>query len=140
MRFLVKFVLLVSVRKDIDFFAMYDEGFLIIRTNTLEGAMAYLKGGAPIDAVLIEKGSDLQRAVNLYSAIKRCKPNITVGLIDDSETLGSGTVSADLVLDRSLSDIELANVLTEALVGSSVREPMARRQPALFSNQAVVQQ
>ena len=69
MRFLVKFVLLVSVRKEIDFFTMYDEGFLIIRTNSLEGALAYLKGGAPIDAVIVEKAQDA-RPVQRHQAVQ----------------------------------------------------------------------
>ncbi len=119
MRFLVKFILLVSVRKDIDFFAMYDEGFLIIRTNSLEGALAYLKGGAPIDAVVIEKAQDAARAANLCNAIKRSKPGVPVALIDDSDTLSDSAISADVVLDRSLTDVEFANFLSDALVGTS---------------------
>ncbi len=136
MRFLVKFILLVSVRKDIDFFAMYDEGFLIIRTNSLEGALAYLKGGAPIDAVVIEKGQDTQRAANLCNAIKRSKPGITVALIDDSDTLTGSAISADVVLDRSLTDLEFANFLSDALVGTS-RDTLAARPPAFARPTAV---
>lgn len=52
MRFLLKFMLLVGVHKELDFFALYDEGFLLIRCNSLEAAFAYMKGAAPIDAVL----------------------------------------------------------------------------------------
>ncbi len=137
MRFLVKFVLLVSVRKDIDFFAMYDEGFLIVRTNSLEGALAYLRGGAPIDAVVIERGQDTARAANLCNAIKRSKPDVPVALIDDSDTLNSSAISADVVLDRSLTDIEFANFLSDALVGTS-RDSFAGAHRPAFPRSAAV--
>lgn len=125
MRFLVKFLLLVSVRKDIDFFSMHDEGFLLIRTNSLEGALAYLKGGAPIDAILIEAGADTQLAFDRCAMIKRLKPACKIVLLTDPEASLPESLCADVVLDRSISDSRLADSLVEILIEPQAREAWA---------------
>ena len=122
MRFLVKFVLLVSVHKDIDFFSMYEEGFLLVRTNSIEGALAYLKGGAPIDAVVIEAGWDRQSTNDLCLAIKKCKPAVKVLMLNEADGETLHTVPADVVVTESITEAQLAGTLVEALVEPHARE------------------
>lgn len=122
MRFLVKFVLLVSVHKDIDFFSMYEDGFLLIRTNSLEGALAYLKGGAPIDAVILEASDNNRRTIELCNAIKRCKPAVNVIVLNDPQGPSPEMIPADLFLDRSFNDTQLATALIDALVEPRAQE------------------
>jgi hypothetical protein len=125
MRFLIKFLLLVGVHKETDFFSMYDEGFLLIRCNSLEGAFAYLTGPAPIDAVLLDADHNLQRAVEYCEAIKRCKPATKVVVLSNPEVPLPENIHADLVVDSSLDEGELASQLVQALVPPHARDNWA---------------
>ncbi len=129
MRFLVKFVLLVSVHKDIDFFSMYEEGFLLVRTNSIEGALAYLKGGAPIDAVVIEAGWDHQSTNDLCLAIKKCKPAVKVLMLNGTDGEALRTIPADVIVTESATEAQLAGTLVDALVEPHARENWFNQAP-----------
>ncbi len=129
MRFLVKFVLLVSVHKDIDFFSMYEEGFLLVRTNSLEGALAYLKGGAPIDAVIIQADWDQQRTSDLCLAIKKCKPGVRILMLDGAQEPRPQNIPADVVVAESATDAQLAAALLETLIEPLARESWFKEAP-----------
>ncbi len=133
MRFLVKFVLLVSVHKDIDFFSMYEEGFLLVRTNSIEGALAYLKGGAPIDAVVIEASWDHQRTNDLCLAVKKSKPGVKVLMLSGPDGARPETIPADVVVAESLTEPQLAATLLEALVEPHSRESWFSETPQVAS-------
>lgn len=125
MRFLVKFLLLVGVHKETDFFSMYEEGFLLIRCNSLEAASSYMQGAAPIDAVLLDAEHNQQRAVEYCEAIKRCKPNMKVIILSNPEVALPANIPADMVLDSSLDEAELSCQLVLALVPPHAREGWA---------------
>lgn len=129
MRFLVKFVLLVSVHKDIDFFSMYEEGFLLVRTNSKEGALAYLKGGAPIDAVVIEAGWDHQNTNDVCLAVKKCKPGVKVLMLDGPDGVRPQNVPVDVVVPQSVNEAQLSATLLEALVAPQARESWFNEAP-----------
>ncbi len=122
MRFLLKFMLLVGVHKELDFFALYDEGFLLIRCNSLEAAFAYMKGAAPIDAVLLEADHDPQQAIEYCKEIRRCKPGVKIVLLSNPEVALPQNISADLVVDSSVDEAQLATQLVLALVPSDARD------------------
>lgn len=121
MRFLVKFLLLVNVHKEMDFFSMYDEGFLLIRCNSLEAASAYMKGPAPIDAVLLDADHNQQRAIEYCQAFKRCRPGMKVVILSDPHVALPENVPADLVLDSSLDEDALSQHLVRELVPPPAR-------------------
>jgi hypothetical protein len=121
MRFYVKFLLLVGVQKETDFFSMYNEGFLLIRCNSMEAATAYLKGASPIDAVLLDADHNPRQAAEYCESIKTCRPKMKVVLLRNPEVELTKRHCADLVLDSSLDEVELARQLALALVPNLAR-------------------
>jgi hypothetical protein len=104
---------------------MYDEGFLLIRCNSLDAAFAYMKGAAHIDAVLLDADHNQQQAIEYCEAIKRCKPGMKVVLLSNPEVALPENIPADLVVDSSLNEADLASQLVLALVPPHARESWA---------------